>query len=71
MEEVQLILLRSLGLHHHMQLLLERRDLAHSKRQLALEVVDFVLENSPVSVESRSQVAGFLLGLQRLRLALF
>jgi hypothetical protein len=70
MEEIQLVLLRSLCLNHHVQLLLERLDVGHPKGQFPLEVVDLVLQDSSISVVRRPQVPGLLLGCLGVRLAL-
>lgn len=70
MEKVELILLVGLRLHHHVQLLLQRRDVVHSQRQLAFEVINLVLKDAAVCVVGRSQIACLLLRLLPVLLAL-
>lgn len=70
MEEVQLVLLRGLRLHHHMQLLLKGLDVGHPQGEFPLKVVDLVLQYSPVGVVRRPQVPGLLLGCLSVGLAL-
>uniref|UniRef100_A0A7S3CHG5 Secreted protein n=1 Tax=Strombidium rassoulzadegani TaxID=1082188 RepID=A0A7S3CHG5_9SPIT len=64
--EVELVLLRALGLAEHVDFLLQRLHLPNAVRQLLLQVVDLVLQHLAVGVEGGPETLGLFLTGARL-----